>query len=65
MKKILVTCGLTFIFIGVFLLRKDDIILYINKYLNSNKKITIEKNKYYRNYDFNFVQNTDNFSPKN
>ena len=65
MKKTLVTCGLTFIFIGVFLLRKDDIILYINKYLNSNKKITIEKNKYYRNYDFNFVQNTDNFSPKN
>ena len=65
MKKTLVTCGLTFIFIGVFLLRKDDIILYINKYLNSNKKITIEKNKYYRNYDFDFVQNTDNFSPKN
>ena len=65
MKKILVTCGLLFIFVGVFLIRKNDITSYLNKYLNSNKVISIEKNEYYRDYDFNFVQNTDNFYPKN
>ena len=67
LKKILATLGLIFIFIGLFLMKKDDIFTIFNDYvLKENKVVTIgEKNEYYRDYDFNFVKNTNNFSPSN
>lgn len=67
LKKILATLGLIFIFIGLFLMKKDDIFTIINDYvLKENKVVTIgEKNEYYRDYDFAFVKNTSNFSPSN
>lgn len=67
LKKILATLGLIFIFIGLFLMKKDDIFIIINDYvLKENKVVTIgEKNEYYRDYDFAFVKNTSNFSPSN
>ena len=67
LKKILATLGLIFIFIGLFLIKKDDIFTIFNDYvLKENKVVTIgEKNEYYRDYDFNFVKNTNNFSPSN
>ncbi len=67
LKKILATLGLIFIFIGLFLMKKDDIFTIFNDYvLKENKVVTIgEKNKYYRDYDFTFVKNTNNFSPSN
>lgn len=67
LKKILATLGLIFIFIGLFLMKKDDIFTIFNDYvLKENKVVTLgEKNEYYRDYDFNFVKNTDNFSPSN
>lgn len=66
-KKILATLGLIFIFIGLFLMKKDDIFTIFNDYvLKENKVVTIgEKNEYYRDYDFTFVKNTNNFSPSN
>lgn len=66
-KKILATLGLIFIFIGLFLIKKDDIFTIFNDYvLKENKVVTIgEKNEYYRDYDFTFVKNTNNFSPSN
>ena len=64
--KKLVNLGLTMIIIGVILTQKDTIITFINSYFNlNNQSVTLgEKNKYYRNYDFSYVQNTDNFTPE-
>lgn len=66
MKKTLATLGLLLIFIGVFLMKKDDINTIINKYFKWNNIVTLgDKNEYYRDYDFDFVQNTNNFRPNN
>ena len=66
MKKTLATLGLLLIFIGVFLMKKDDINTIINKYFKWNNSVTLgDKNEYYRDYDFDFVQNTNNFRPNN
>lgn len=63
MKKGLFTLGLIFILIGIILSSKDSIVSVYNKYFGS-KNITLgSKNEYYRDYDFNFVQNTNSFSP--
>jgi hypothetical protein len=65
MKK-LITLGLLMILAGLVLIRKDDIITIFNTYLSPNTNVELgEKNEYYRDYDFKFVQNTDNFSPSN
>lgn len=66
MKKTLATLGLLLIFIGLFLMKKDDINTIINKYFKWNNIVTLgDKNEYYRDYDFDFVQNTNNFRPNN
>ncbi len=66
MKKTLATLGLLLIFIGLFMMKKDEINALINKYFKGNNIVTLgEKNDYYRDYDFDFVQNTNNFSPNN
>lgn len=66
MKKTLATLGLLLIFIGLFLMKKDDINTIINKYFKWNNIVTLgDKNEYYRDYDFDFVQNTNNFMPNN
>lgn len=66
MKKTLATLGLLLIFIGLFLMKKDDINTLINKYFKWNNIVTLgDKNEYYRDYDFDFVQNTNNFRPNN
>lgn len=70
MKKIL-TLGVVLIIIGIsvslFLHYKDDIYNFIEDTINGQKKEVVMENfnKYYRDYDFTFVQNTKNFSPKN
>ena len=58
--------GITLIVMGIILTQKDTILTFISKYLNlKNTTVTIgEKNKYYRNYAFSYVQNTDNFNPE-
>lgn len=65
MKK-LVKLGLLLIIIGLIISYKTEITSFVNSKLSpANHKVTLgEKNKYYRNYDFSFVQNTDNFNPE-
>lgn len=62
--KILLLIGLIFILTGLIIIRKDDILTLFNKYMSPNSiSVSLEKNKYYRNYDFELIQNTDDFSP--
>ena len=63
MKK-LILIGLLFIFIGVISLNKDPIINFIDDYIIKEPSKLDNKNKYFRNYDFNYVQNTSNFIPE-
>ncbi len=71
MKKIAVlirlffTCGLLLVMIGVFLLRQEDIVTLVNTYFyHKMENITIgEKNEYYRDYDFMFIQNIEDVNP--
>ena len=66
MKRLFVL-GFFFIFVVLLLNYKDTIIQFVNKYYNGFKKdIVMENyNEYYRDYDFEYVQNTKNFSPTN
>lgn len=65
MKKIALL-GLVFIFIGVFLMRMNDISTIIDTLVATKiSPVTLDsRNEYYRDYDFEFVQNTDDFAPK-
>ena len=64
MKKILYFVVFILLFSLTFYY-KEDILIYYNKYLSNAKQIptSLEKNEYYRNYNFKYVTNTDNFSP--
>ena len=64
--KFILLCGLCLIFIGVFVSRKDTIVAFINAYLfgNDTEIVIEEKNEYYRDYDFMYVQNVDHITPK-
>ena len=64
MKK-LAFLGVLLITLGLILEKKEKITIFINE-LFSPPKINVilgEKNKYYRNYDFSYVQNTEDFNP--
>ncbi len=67
MKKLLVTIGLLLIVIGLVITRKDYLIEVYDTYISHKPKITTldNKNEYYRENNYLFVQNTDDFSPKN
>lgn len=66
MKKI-TFLGIILVLVGIGIYYKDNIIkASYNIIRGSNKKITLDKkNEYYREYDFEFVQNTNNFIPNN
>ena len=64
MKK-LAFLGVLLIILGLILGKNEKANIPINE-LFSTPKITVvlgEKNAYYRNYDFSFVQNTEDFNP--
>ena len=44
---------------------KENILVYYNEYLSpyKEKPTTLVKNEYYRNYNFKYISNTENFSP--
>lgn len=65
MKK-LALLGTLLIIIGIYFSTDEKLSsIPINELFSPNIKVTLEeKNKYYREYDFNYVQNTDNFSPE-
>lgn len=46
---------------------KEEILVFYNDYFYSNNKIPdkLVKNEYYRNLDFKYVSNTENFIPNN
>lgn len=46
---------------------KEDILIYYNNYLSNNNQVptTPIKNEYYRDLNFKYVQNTENFIPNN
>lgn len=66
MRK-LVTLGLLLIIIGLTFNYKEDMLKgYYNYFFNSRKDIKItDRNEYYRDYDFMYLKNTDNFKPSN
>lgn len=65
--KLVFTFGLFLILIGVVILRKDSISTLFNTYFSANNtKVNItDTNEYYRNYDFEFVQNINDQVPSN
>lgn len=65
MKKFFLT-GLLCIALGITYMYKDDLLRVYNKYFTkTNTIVTLsEKNNYYRDYSFNYVQVTENFNPK-
>ena len=65
--KFIALVGLVFIFIGIFVQRKETIITYANFFLSKFKFVdTIEEtNEYYLDRNYTFVQNTDNYKPSN
>ena len=66
MKKIICFLLLIFIFYFAYQNRENIYELYNEYFVPIEKKISkLEKNDYYRNYNFKYVQNTDNFIPYN
>lgn len=65
MKKILAFLILLIILAGVVIYRIDDILYLVDNYITPKfTPVSLgEKNQYYREYDFNYVQNTNNFEP--
>ena len=63
--KLLFTCGLFLILVGMFIIRQDDITSIVNNHiLNRNRNVVLEEvNDYYRDYDFLFVHNVEEFTP--
>ncbi len=56
---------LLLVFLFVFF-NKDAIVnMILKEYINSETITLGEPNSYYKNYSYSFVQDTDNFSPKN
>ena len=66
MKKLMLL-GLLLILSGLCIDKRETIITYVHDFLSEfHKEDIIEKrNKYYRNYDFTFVKNTNDFKPNN
>ena len=67
MKKSLVILGITFIIIGVLFSYQVDLQKIYYQVLRrfTQGELVLKKNQYYRDYDFDFVQNTDKLEPTN
>ena len=66
MRRFIFTTGLIMILVGLIIMRQDDIISFYNAYLSPNKITAItDTNEYYRDYDFEYVQNVESISPSN
>jgi len=69
MKKIvkgILIVGILFLVCGIILGVKDKVYVYVDQYLSPYKYVTLgDVNEYYRDQDFQFVQNTQTFIPQN
>ena len=65
MKKV-ITLAILMIILGLTINYREPVLKFIDGYLHPNN-VTIldEVNDYYRNYDFDFVKQTNNFTPSN
>lgn len=54
--------GITFL---CFIYREKIVLFYFDHIAKQEEVQAPIKNEYYRNYDYEFVENTDNFNPKN
>lgn len=65
MKKLVIN-GILLILVGITYMYKDDILKsYYDYFVKETRIIKIDtKNKYYRDYNYLYVQNTNNFEPK-
>ena len=60
MKKI-ITLAILMIILGITIDNNETILKKINYFFNGNRDVVLgEKNQYYRDVDFEFVQNTEN-----
>lgn len=66
MKKYIIF-GILLILSGITYMYKSDILnFYYNFFVKKTREVKLnQKNKYYRDYDFSYVQNTTNFTPSN
>lgn len=66
MKKF-ITLGFLLILLGLAFSQKETILNYYNQYIikDYQESIVLNKNEYYRDYSFDYVQTTDNFIPEN
>ena len=65
MKKFIVLLVLILIFVLVYS-NRDYVITYVMKNFYDKNDISFgEKNAYYKDFDYSFVQNTDNLEPEN
>lgn len=66
MKKLLVFLIMVLFLLVAFYYREEISYFYNTKLVKNEKLATpLVKNPYYRDYDFNYVRNTTDFSPKN
>ena len=65
MKKV-ITLAVLMIILGLTVNYREPILKFIDGYLHPNNITVLDSvNDYYRNYDFNFVKQTNNFTPSN
>ena len=58
--------GILLVIAGIIFTYREKIYSLANTYLSSFRHVTLgEVNDYYRDYNFEYVQNTDNFYPQN
>ncbi len=66
MKKVIIFAILVLLVIVTIIYKNVILMAYYEKFYNTRHEVTIgEKNQYYRDYDFMYVQNTNNFKPTN
>lgn len=66
MKKVINIILLFIILITIYIYRVDIYNFYYDNLVSAKDKVSeLEKNKYYREYNFNYVKNTTNFIPEN
>lgn len=66
MKKAIYVILIFVVLIGIYVFRDNIVKLYYQAVIFfSPIDSTLEKNEFYRDYDFNYVKNTDDFEPNN
>ena len=65
MKKSVFILGITIVLVGFLFFYQDELQKLYYSVLRrfTENEIVLEKNEYFRDYDFQFVQNTDDFEP--